>query len=742
MNRGPFLAQSVCLLVLVVTVLVTFGFAREGNEPVHIAGPRLPPPVAVGHPSMESPHANPIALDANRVFVANTPAGTLDVIDRMTQRIVARVSVGVDPVSVAVRPDGKEVWVSNHVSDSVSVVDSDVKSPTFLQVVATVQEFDPKTKATLFDEPVGIAFAGNDKAYVALSSENQIAVVDVASRKVSNRLKILAQEPRAIAVRGDRLYVIPFESNNKTQLSGGAKDKIDHQLVTFDAYEHSIKNNNVLSLGHVVDIVKHPQVPDRDLFVFDTKTDKPVATIDTLGTLLYGLTVDSKGHIYIAQTDARNDVNGRAGTKKHGLKELENRPFLNRITSVGFKLGIAERPVFFDLDTPLPPKRSEKGRSEKGKALATPFAIEVSDDDRTLVASAAASDRLFTVDATTGAVLGRVEVGAGPRGIALECKAGKPSRAWVLNALANSVSVVNLSDVANPKWITTITLEDPTHPVFKRGRIAFNTARASTTGGFACASCHPDGHTDQLLWVLDTPIVGGGNQIMPRATMPARGLRDTAPYHWDGIPGDPYGGINSASRHKAVPPNSKIDDPASSTRNLIDGGLASTMHLVGDKKVNDEGKLGELSAKERDDMALYLLGVPYPPAPKRAYTNEVSERAKTGFRLFHIDGDHDPKKRTPNVCGNCHRMPFLVSTNTPDTGMEAPTWRGAQDRWLILPQGRINIIEFDFFRRVIEQGARSGASGSFPGAAGVDSIRFGTWCSNWGPASRARLRGR
>ena len=86
-------------------------------------------------------------------------------------------------------------------------------------------------------------------------------------------------------MRGGRLYAIPFESNNQTQLSGGAGDKIDGDLVTFDAYKHSIQNNNVLSLGHVVDIVKHPKVPDRDLFVFDTRTDELVATVDTLGTL-------------------------------------------------------------------------------------------------------------------------------------------------------------------------------------------------------------------------------------------------------------------------------------------------------------------------------------------------------------------------------------------------------------------------------------------------------------------------
>ena len=26
-----------------------------------------------------------------------------------------------------------------------------------------------------------------------------------------------------------------------------------------------------------------------------------------------------------------------------------------------------------------------------------------------------------------------------------------------------------------------------------------------------------------------------------------RGLRGSAPYHWDGIPGDPFGGVNTAN---------------------------------------------------------------------------------------------------------------------------------------------------------------------------------------------------
>ena len=554
-------------LVLVAAGRPDGGVGTGSGSPDANARRKATPPEfqVVGHPTFVSPHVNPIAISGDRVFVANTPADTVDVIDVGTKKLVHRIAVGVDPVSLAVRPDGLEVWVSNHVSDSVSVIDNDSTSPTYLHVVATIQEFDSK-HATTFDEPVGIAFASNDKAYVALSSENQIAVVDVASRQVTKRLTIPAQDPRAITVREGKLFVIPFESNNKTQLSGGNKDDIDGELVTFDAWEHSIIHNNVLSLGHVVDIIKHPEVPDRDLFIFDTETDQLVKTVDSLGTLLYGLAVASDGTVFVAQTDARNDANGRSGTKKHDLSQLENRAFLNQITRVEFSgKGEARQPEFIDLE-PLPPMHPEQGQ-----ALATPFAIQISDDDSTLVVSAAASDKVFTVDVKSGKVLGRVDVGAVPRGIALQQNDGRLASAWVLNAVANTVSLVDLTNREAPQVISTITLSDPTHPAVKRGRMAFETAAASSTETFSCASCHPDGHTDQLLWVLKTPIVTGGDQIMPRSTMPVRGLRDTEPYHWDGIPGDPYGGNNSANIHSSVPPNSDTDDPASSIRHLIDG---------------------------------------------------------------------------------------------------------------------------------------------------------------------------
>ncbi|MYK45770.1 MAG: hypothetical protein F4029_06040, partial [Gammaproteobacteria bacterium] len=633
----------------------------------------------VGYANYESPHSNPLALlpDGSRLYVANTPSDTVDVIDTATNAVVGRINVGIDPVGVAVRPDGKEVWISNHVSDSVSVIDADRDSPTLHHVVATIQSFDSATKSTRFDEPVGIAFANDSKAYVALSSSNRIAVVDVASRSITTHLEITAQDPRALAVRGERLYVVPFESNNQTQLSGCHPENIDGELCTFDALEHVVNaadgNAQSLSLGYVADIVRHPDIPDRDLYVFDTATDQLLQVVDTLGTLLYGITVDSGGRVFVAQAEARNDANGKAGTQKHGMAELENRAFLNQITKVDCGDGCGE-PAFFDLE-PLPPQNPGKDL-----ALATPFGIAVSADDSTLVVTAAASHRLFTVDADTGEVQGRIDTDWVPRGVALaSTEAGAPAQAWVLNALANSVSRVDLADPANPTVTATIALEDPSDPDLKRGRIAFNDANASSTGTFACASCHPDGHTDQLLWVLETPLCDVGcDQIQPRLVQDIRGLRGSAPYHWDGIPGDPFGGVNTANILKSVEPNCDKDVPESCTLHVLEGSLATTMCDYRDCETNDEGKAGPLSGAERAAMAKYLLSVPYPPSVERPYTNEPTDTFKEGVRKFQFE----------QQCGNCHRQPFWTVTNMGGSGMDVPSWRGASDRWKNAPQNR------------------------------------------------------
>jgi YVTN family beta-propeller protein len=638
-----------------------------------------------GRPGFASPHAAPLALSPTEaeLYVVNTAADRLEVIDTRSRRLIRSIPTGIDPVSVAVRPDGKEVWVSNHISDTVSVVDVDRKSATRYAVIDTVTEWDESGQVTRFDEPVGIAFADDSKAYVALSSRNRIAVVDVASRSVVKQIPVFAQEPRALLVRDGRLYVIPFESGNRTELSGCLTPRID-PLCTFSLFVlQNNSNDAILTRNMVADIIRRPGAPDRDLFVYDTTDDSRLFEVSSIGTLLYGLAVDSKGQVFIAQTEARNDDNGLAGTAGHDLVDIENRMFLNQIARVDCS-GDCDEVSWIDLE-PLPPQHPRPS-----EALATPFGIGISDDDSTIVSVAAGSSRLFTLDAGSGAVLGTTPVGAIPRGLVLESDSeGAPALAWVLNAVENSVSLVDVSDPTAPLEKSRIGLVDPTHRDVKQGRIAFNDAAGSTTGTFSCASCHPDGNTDQLLWNLGSKcITPGCDQAQPRTTMPIRGLRGTLPLHWDGVPGDPFGGINAELADSGQEAEPNCTDEHSCFRDLVDGAMSGTMcdQTGCPEDSNERGLPGSFSEAERDAMAVFLRSVPYPPARSRPLDDRFTELAAEGWRQFVVGTDeaHPGCSRA----GACHAMPFWAGTNTRGTGFDAPTFRGLTDRHLLLPNGR------------------------------------------------------
>src|SRR5438045_937675 len=76
----------------------------------------------------ESGQVRPLALSPNRglLFAVNTPNDTLEIftLGPGGPAFQARVPVGLEPVAVAARND-HEVWVVNHLSDSISVVSLD-----------------------------------------------------------------------------------------------------------------------------------------------------------------------------------------------------------------------------------------------------------------------------------------------------------------------------------------------------------------------------------------------------------------------------------------------------------------------------------------------------------------------------------------------------------------------------------------------------------------------------------------
>ncbi len=687
-----------------------------------------------------SPQSNPMALssDAKRLYVANTTSGTLSVVDvtnASAPTTLAEIHVGLEPVGVAVLPglvNGDElVFVTNHISDTINVV-----SRNKLAVIQTIQDLDANGVTTT-DEPVGIAFSGPNRAFVALDNPNQVIVLDVnAAGKVTinpQRLAITAQAPRALAARDGKLYVASFESGNQTELPmcgpdddrGLAENDSVHTdegcefkltvidgfgirgLVSGSVFRFAAQNPNIGGR-----VVRDTDLPDRDLFVFNANSLALEQVVEHVGTLLYGLTVGPAGRVYVTGTEALN--------QHDGLSALDNRMFENRLSVVDCG-GSCGAPTQVDLDA---------GASALGQTVPTPHGVAVSADGSTLVVTAAGADGdpgdarpamhgLFTLNAQ-GQVVGSALAGALPEGVALRSGAnGQAQTAFVLNGGDSTISVVDVSNPAAPvTQVAAYTVgADPTPADVKLGRIAFSSGRAATNGTFACASCHPHGNIDQLLWTINTvqgpddPADVTGNIAEPRASMPIRGLRDTLPLHWEGVLADPIPGVNRFAVFDTAPDcNLETDGEIGCVRHLVDAALSGPMcqHNGPNGCVPGPGQTGpggsnlkgNLTDLERDAMAAFQVAVSFPPSPARRPSDRLSDGANTGVSDFFTDNDGEGIRGgignivnfAPATCADnpmgCHSLPLTVSTNSSVVGgFDAPSARGMWDRWINFSNG-------------------------------------------------------
>ena len=115
-------------------------------------------PAFADYANFESAHVHPIGLtpSGTRLLAVNTPDALLEVFAISADGSLtpmAAIPVGLEPVSLRALDD-RYVWVVNHLSDSISVVD--------LQLRTTIRTIRTG------DEPADVVFA-QGKAFVAIS---------------------------------------------------------------------------------------------------------------------------------------------------------------------------------------------------------------------------------------------------------------------------------------------------------------------------------------------------------------------------------------------------------------------------------------------------------------------------------------------------------------------------------------------------------------------------------------------
>lgn len=164
------------------------------------------------------------SADGKWVFALNSPLGCLEIyrVENNRLQLASSVAVGIQPVSARVR-NSHEVWVVNHLSDNVSVVELSGR-PRIKQILQ------------VGDAPFDVAFAARDasgeatRAYISMSARGQHHPTFALPDLLGNVLEYqdagqLKQEKRGMAdlwvydVRADARFegiINPFMSDLRT----------------------------------------------------------------------------------------------------------------------------------------------------------------------------------------------------------------------------------------------------------------------------------------------------------------------------------------------------------------------------------------------------------------------------------------------------------------------------------------------------------------------------------------------
>jgi DNA-binding beta-propeller fold protein YncE len=521
--------------------------SAEGLSDVVAAGLK---PAKVPQPSnpytlFETLQVRPLAVsdDGHLLFAANTPDNRLEVFQVLGERLrpLGSVEVGLEPVAVAVR--GSEVWVVNHLSDSVSIVDASNPSA-------------PRVTNTLLvgDEPRDILFAGprHDKAFVTTAHRGQnspddpdlfapgVGRADVWVFDANNpgtavggqrlaKLTFFADTPRALAATpdGNTVYAAAFFSGNQTttvtpesvlQAYGGTMpgpasitlgDFTLPQPATGEVVKYKAGPDGTFhwfdAYGTNFDAYVNITLPDDDVFAIDATANPPVASsaspFQHVGTTLFNMAVNPRsGKVYVSNTDAHNDVRFEGHTP--GFTSVAGNTVDSRISIIDPSTGAVSAD---NLNTHL---NHTAGTGDPTLSLAFPEGLEVTNDGRQLYVIAQGSSKLAVYD-TRALEAGPVAPtsasqvllsGGGPTGLALDEASGV---AFVLTRFDDAISVVDLRKL---KEVQHVGLYDPEPASVTAGRRdLYDATHTSALGDQACASCHIGGDFDGLAWDLGNP---------------------------------------------------------------------------------------------------------------------------------------------------------------------------------------------------------------------------------------------
>jgi DNA-binding beta-propeller fold protein YncE len=547
--------------------------------------------------AFESGHVRPIILspDGSRLFVVNTPDNTLEIfnVTPVGLSFADSVSVGMEPVAIAARTND-EVWVVNHLSDSISIVD--LSGPV------------PVVSRTLLvgDEPRDIVFAGTggNRAFISTAHRGQhrthasIASVFGSTNPADPRfstpgidradvwvfdalalgttiggtpvdvLTFFSDTPRALATDGTNVYVAAFMSGNQsTSISetlvpngfdsgtpgggapGGVPGPNDNAggdaapetgvIVKYDG------DNWKDAMGRNWDALVPFSLPDHDVFSVNANTLAKGTVFSSVGTILFNMAINpTSGKIYVTNTESPNHVRFE-GPGVHGGTTVQGRLSESRVTILDPSGGSQDvqhlnRHINYVALHTDPGANHAAINGQIPHSLATPLQPTISSDGETIYIPAFGSGKIgvFTRTELEDPAFETNFDPAAESSDYLATMGGGPSGV-ALDEANNRLYVstrfnnsVEVIDLTTGLTSVVLALHNPEPVSLVNGRpILYDAVATSGNGEASCSSCHMFAGFDSLAWNLGDPDHGTSVNNQPQPDPVLQFVNPTQPFH-------------------------------------------------------------------------------------------------------------------------------------------------------------------------------------------------------------------
>jgi DNA-binding beta-propeller fold protein YncE len=633
----------------------------------------------------ESGHVRPLALSpsGHLLFAVNTPDSRLEVFQVEHAGLVhlRSIPVGLEPVAVAARSE-HEVWVVNHLSDSVSIVD--------------VRDDHARVVRTMLvgDEPRDIVFAGPGKsrAFITAAHRGQnvpfdpqlttpgvgradVWVYDADSLSSDlnggpiNIITLFTDTPRALAATpdGSTVYAAGFNTGNRTTVvTEFLGIPLPPPTTNFEGLPMPqtgliVKHNGdnwVDELGRPFDFFVRFDLPDNDVFAIDADSDPPQPVpgpngrFSGVGTVIYNMAVNPRsGDLYVSNTEALNHVRFE-GPGDFANTTVRGHHNENRITVIGGD-GVQPRHLNKHLDYSSCCATVPNGESAVSMAL--PMQMAVTGDGSQLYVAAMGSSKIglydtgeLEDDSFVPSLSRQIPVsGGGPTGVVLD---EKRKQLYVLTRFDNSISIISTKSKSE---VAHVPMFNPEPPSVVAGRRFLYDATLSSKGDSACATCHIFGDKDDLSWDLGNPdgtMLVNNNPFKanvtpfpldpsfapmkgPLSTQSLRGMANHGPMHWRG---DRTGSLTE--------PNEQPDSGAFNEEEAFLQFQKGFVDLL--------GRPAPLPDADMQAFADFILQVMYPPNPNRSLDDSLTPDQQAGEDFF-FDRTSDSGIIS---CEGCHRL--------------------------------------------------------------------------------------